>query len=1119
MDSLYQVYFSNRTEELYRFLKEHLFLSSHPFTKRMVLVPSAAMKSWLMLQMAQDPDIGIAAGIEVGFVEPMVHKLFGLLTDKEVQQAYEPSKLELALALESIIADLPHEEEWLPMLNLDHYPRRKSKRISALSAVLADIFFDYGIYAKKMLEDKGMGWQKLLWDKLEGVFSVWNYPIRKLEAFQIRDDIDPKDCQIHVFGLSYLAPLYHQFLQKIALQIPVHHYVLSPCQKFWSDILSEKERIRLKDRYKKASESSLDALEDFLRDNNPLLANFGRLGREMACQIEACDPSSSESYVLPRSVLQHESYSELIAGDVVWQERGPLTLLEAMQSDIALLRNPREKMVFEAYDGTIQVHAAPKKMREVQTVYDVIMGLIDKHRHDACPILQKDVFVMAPNISEYMPFIKGVFESPESRLDIQPIDLQSPCQHGLIQIFLHLLQLSQGRWEASSVLQLFEYPAFRTLHDLDAEDLQTVKKWIKETGIYWGKDHMHRSELFDDLYAIQPCSEELQVGTWEYGLGRLLESLAAAGSDVSIEASQGELLGRIIKTLRSLEADLRPLRDGSKMPLDDWSKYLRCLLDVYFSYAEEEDREGHQILTGSIEAFGKSATRLKEATFSFDSIYRHLRKQLQEEKAIYKESNLQSIRFSSLLPMRAVPAKVVVLMGMEDGVFPRTEQSMAFNLLHGNPQADYYPECVDFDRYLFLESILSARDYLIISYVSHRPGETKEEIPSLLVKELLNYLDRAYCIEGETSLVQACTFKHALDPFHPKYFSLGSRFKSYSRANYLAALAHGKREKQPPYSFLNEFLAKEKECIKEAVVDLKDLAAYSKNPLKIYLNRTLGIYLDKESDRMVKSEEDLCLSNLQAFILSKEGLLSSPKEILMRAERTGALPGGAFKPLGRERIEQEVVDCQASLAACGVSITETFAIELTERCRTPQRLQDCWLFPPLVIDHVKIVGRLDTVAAKGMIVFSQDKIEKVIERWPVLLAFACLIKEHQLPIASQVIFAKEKKAKLKKIEFEEPKKLLSRYLDYYLQTKGSPSPLLPGLISSIFSGDEVQGMFEDDDEFRPQFDEYLKWLGRNARHVSLAPGTWQITAQHLFQEMFCRWYPEKSSRDSKNDSV
>lgn len=1171
MENYHYLHLSNRTEKLYQELKERLFASSHPFTKRIIIVPSAAMKSWLMLQMAADPEIGISAGIEVSFIDPTLNNLYKTLSRQSPQDVdpYEPSELELALALEEAITNVAVsygtsgsllQKEWLPLVQYlgvkksegKKLSKQIHKRIMALASMQAKLFGEYGVSGGEMVAGWVQGnpaWQGLLWKQMEIVFSAWNYPAKKLAAFDIDTTVDPRDIQVHLFGLSFLAPLHHRFLQKIAAHVPVYYYLLSPCKKFWGDTLSDKESLRLKNFWKKqgANEGSQEVLEDYLRDRNPLLANFGRLGREMTQLTESMDSHSVESYVLPEAVMQNPSYSELeSAEDLVLEESSsPLTLLQAVQADMALLRNPAadQKIAFEGYDGSIQVHAAPKKSREVQVVYDTLVSILDRHAKDDNPILPGDIFVMAPNLAEYVPFIRNVFESPESLLDIQLMDLQVPSQSLLIQGFLHLLSLSHGRWEASALLQLFDYAAFRARYRLSGEDVLDITKWVKEAGINWGRDDHHRQEIFERDHHNRNLNEESFIGTWEHGLGRLLEGLAMSSEESdgdyipldTIETSQGDLLGTVVHVLRSLQEDLKILRDGTEMTLEEWSTYLACMFDAYFlPSGEDEDVEGHRILKMHMESFAKASKRLGQSKFQFKTILRHLDSQLKRETTTYKESNLNSVRFSTLLPMRAVPAKVIVLMGMGDGVFPRTDQTNTLNMLQENI-ADYSPSQVDFDRYIFLESILSARQYFILSYESQEPGNAALQSPSLLVKELTAYLDEAYAIsyDGVMGNVSGhCTYNHSLLPFHQSYFMESSRFKSHSHSNYLAALSHYGLEKTPRRAFIGEFkpdeIAKGVELQKP--IDLKELVSYAKSPLKVYVNQQFGIYIDQEKDRVIKDEEDIFLSKLDEAILSRRGLFGSSSATISQAERSGQIPHGPFKEVALKDIKKQVEQYVGNLKSLDIDARKVFTIELREHFTKPELTEEGWKVPAIAlhiegIGNVKLVGTLENVCEKGLIILNKAKEKKdrdkaVLEQRPSLLVLRWVIARYNLPIAPQVNFIKCDKLEVKafKSEVELPShESLVSYVGHYLSTKSAPTPLVPDLIPSILAGkmDELQNVFKDDanDPFSRNFDQYMTWFGRNSPKSTLesSGSYWQEKAQALFVDLFEEKQSKKSS--------
>lgn len=1163
------VFFSNRTEQLYDCFKEQLFASSHPFTKRIVIVPSAAMKTWLQLKMAEDPNLKVAAGIEVNFIDPSFKRLSSILSLKTEshQQSYEPNRLELGLALETAIKELivsfescSFNDQTLlqPLLSYsgvngskgNPIPRRSQNRITALSMQLAKVFESYGCFGQAILSDwhkeNPKHWQQLLWHKMEVIFSTWDYPCRKLEDFELSEVWESEDVQIHLFGLSYIAPLHHRFFQKVATRLPVQYYLLSPCQQFWSDILSQKESLYLKSFWQRqgVQTSQQEALDEFLRDNNPLLANFGRLGREMALQIENSEALVHERYVIPNSLASHPIYKEIISTDsIVHHEQKPLTLLNAIQADMLLLRNPlsNDKIAFNSYDETIQVHGAPKPSREVQVIYDLILSIIDKHACDEDPILPGDIIVMAPDINTYAPFIRAVFESQESQMDVHIMDLKAPGQHPLIQSFLELLKLPQGRWEISRLSHLLECSAFRAKCQFSTADVRLIFEWLNEAGVCWGATAQHRNELLKRDHDIEGMVEECWHGTWEHGLGRLLESLAIQLKDGNqtwsplgaVDASQAELLGSFLSVLRSLLADLQPLIDGTELPLKDWSEYLKCLFDSYFDWGGE-DKGSLLFLMGQIEAFSSANSKQKKTKFSFRTILKHFEQGLQSQSCSHKEFNLQAVRFCSLLPMRAVPAKVIVMMGMDDGKFPRSEDSHSMNMLHDNPKADYLPTQTEFDRYLFLESLLSSRYYFIMTYSSQVAGDPHPQSPSLLVKELMTYLDSAFILP-EGSSKEYCLFDHPLKPFHKKYFIQKSAFKSYSKQWYQAALTHYNQRKEPHINFLSAFtpLKATLTDLPEKTINLSDLIAFVKNPFKMYFNKALNIFFDKEQKGQGNDSEDLLVTQFNRSTLVKEALLANPHEVFSAAEMSGRLPRGPFKSMELMRLTSDVNTLKDNLDQHAIDPKEIFTLELSEHFHREDGIVkngSHWQLPSLKISDeaigtLTIVGKIEMVSLQGLVVFNENTFEEAIKIWPTLLVLCCLIDEYAMSISKQAIFIKGKKVGCQTLDFASPHTMLVDFLKYYMRSLNQLSPLHPTWVSHILHADKesLQKEFQSDDEnaFRPIYDEYLKWMVKSSPHINVEDSikNWQPTAQSLFVAMNDAWFPKRASKGVHDEIV
>src|SRR5699024_1392262 len=130
-----------------------------------------------------------------------------------------------------------------------------------------------------------------------------------------------------------------------------------------------------------------------------------------------------------------------------------------------------------------------------------------------------------------------------------------------------------------------------------------------------------------------------------------------------------------------------------------------------------------------------------------------------------------SVNFCTLMPMRAIPFRMVCLLCMNDGDYPRVQAPLDFILMSG----DYRPgdrSRREDDRYLLLEAVLSARDKLYISWVGRSVRDNTERPPSVLIAQLRDHISSGWCLsDPEQSLLDALTTVHPLQPFSQHYFN------------------------------------------------------------------------------------------------------------------------------------------------------------------------------------------------------------------------------------------------------------------------------------------------------------------------------------------------------------
>lgn len=458
----------------------------------------------------------------------------------------------------------------------------------------------------------------------------------------------------------------------------------------------------------------------------------------------------------------------------------------------------------------------------------------------------RDVVVMSPDIETHAPFIEAVFGSPEDesrRIPFRIADRGARQASQLVQTFLALLRLPQTRLGAATVLALLENRAVRERFGLSESDLELARRWIEETRIRWGNDAAHRACL--GLPA-------LPGNTWREGLDRLLLGYAMAGRGQALfdglapyddlEGDSALVLGRLAEFIGRLFATVADL--GQPRPLQDWAARLQRVLEEFFRPGEEHEPEA-QTIRSALHRLRQQQdlSQFREAV-DLDVVLEHLAPELEQDR--HGAGFLSGgVTFCALKPMRSIPFKVICLVGMNDAAFPRPNPHLGFDLMARAPRLGDRSTRDD-DRYLFLETILSARTRLYVSYVGQSVRDNRSIPPSVVVSELLDYVEQGFGLAREQLVT-----RHRLQAFHEAYFRPDGRLFSYSVENGRASQV----ARQPaafPAPFLAAPLAEPEPEFRRLTLD--DLAAFFCNPAAFFLLRRLRVRLRQTADALEERE-------------------------------------------------------------------------------------------------------------------------------------------------------------------------------------------------------------------------------------------------------------------------
>lgn len=804
---------------------------SEPLAPALVVVPSQGMGRWLTLQLARST--GIAMQLEVQlpakFVWDVSRLVLGQLPE---QSAFSPSSLTWRL-----YDWLCEPEHCAQAPRLAHYlAGGDERRRLSLAVKIADVFDQYLLYRddwlaaweRNELLDLGPdeGWQALLWREL----TKDGHPHRArlldelLQRLHTPEPIAGLPERVVVFGISSLPPHHLRVLEGLARHCEVILFALNPCREAWGEIRDIREL---------AKRPELSPDEWYLDVGNPLLASLGKQGRDFFDSLFslASGEGGQETGLYSEDADLHDS-----------------SLLQALQNDILRLRTrqPEERLQLRADDRSLEVHCAHSPLREVEILHDQLLA-----RFAANPQLTPDqVVVLTPDIERYAPYIEAVFAPREGvpRIPFSLADRSLRAETPLIEAFLSLLALPDSRFTAEEVLTWLEQPALAAKAGIDADDLPLLRDWLSTAGVRWGRDGEHRQQLGLPADA---------AFTWRQGLDRLLLGFAAPpqlaaghapllGDSWPLDALEGaraQLLGRLVAFVERLAALAQTLQ--RQRSLSDWADTLQGLIDELFDEREAGD---------TLLLLSKACAALREQALAA-GIKRPLELALirQQLTAALEQGSGASgfltgaVTFCTMVPMRSLPFSLVCLLGLDDGALPRRTPAAGFDLIGQKPRHGDRARRLD-DRYLLLETLLSARQGLYLSYVGRDPRSNAVLPPSVLISELLDVVDLTGVAANGSASAQI-THQHPLQPFAP------GNFASAAHAGFAAPWFRAAQRLSEPVvpapAFASRLAAPDADWL---TIEPSQLLHCFKHPARYLLEQRLGLHLAQGTEVLAGDE-------------------------------------------------------------------------------------------------------------------------------------------------------------------------------------------------------------------------------------------------------------------------
>ncbi|MGJ3509207.1 exodeoxyribonuclease V subunit gamma [Enemella sp. A6] len=862
-----------------------------PFAREIVSVPTAGVERWLSQALSTHLGAGENAdGVSAGIDFPPLRRLVRHITAAALGVDVDTDPWQRNRLVWPVLTTMDEvlDEPWFAVVaeHLSGAAGRRPGRRFRIARRVATVFTGYLDQRPELLQDWSSGrdrvpndlqWQPRLWrelcNRIGDPSGRLDEAVRQLQGDPRLIDLPPR---LSVFGPTRLSTTEARILAAVGAHRAVHLWLPQACPAQWHQ----------------APDGPLGPRTPPPTGGHPLVNRLGRDALELARVMKQ----------VRHTVHDHATPSA----------HGPTTLLAAVQADVISGQPPRADHDLAEDDRSVQFHASHGPERQVEVLREVVLELLA----DDPTLEPRDIVVMCPDIEVYAPHISAAFSGttldgvaahhPVHRIPVRLADRSLRQVNPVLGVLEQLLELVHQRPRASSLLALCAAEPVARRFAFTVEELEEITAMVNEAEIRWGIDNadMARHGMGD-----------FQLNTWLAGLDRMLTGVAlpaeralAGVTPLDIDSSSMvDLVGRLaelITRLRRISLDFAGLKPdrAERKTLVDWAASLRRALELVTRAAPGEDWQIHHAystLADLAEGAGDLQPLLTAADVS------ELLADAFRGRPTRASFRTGALTMCTLSPMRSVPHRVVVLLGVDDGRFPRSSTTVGDDLLARDPHEGERDGPGE-DRQLLLDAVMSATETLVVIHADRDPVSNRSIPMSIPLADLFDTITETVS-EPTRHRWPAAHRKHPLQPFSPSYFD-ATEPASFDPQGLAGARAlTGPRSTAVPSLDLTVTLP----APETDTVDLADLVSFFADPLRHFL-KSCGLSTWEDADEEYPEELPAALDGLQYWKLNDRVLTAlvegtEPDIIALRESRAGKVP--AFQ-VGRKLLSDSLRDMQ-----------------------------------------------------------------------------------------------------------------------------------------------------------------------------------------------------------------
>lgn len=819
------------------------------FLKNIILISNNNISFILKMFLAKK--FGICANFNFLLPAKFIWKVYKIIIP-EIPEIYYFNKDNLIWVIFKLLPKLINLNEFV-LIKKYLYKDYNYENLFTLSCKIADIYDEYLMYRVDWLkkwekneivyeikDNFNQKWQLILWKEIIKYFinkynCKWNKSkiyyefLKKINfRFSYLNNLIYKN--LFIFNIYCIPPIYFNTIYVLSKYINVYYFLLNPSYEYWYDQIYFNKYNNI-NFYNKS----------ILKNTNKILLNLGKYFSEYL-------------YLLINYNFIEFNYFFKYKNN---------NILNRLKNSI-LKFNDFDLLKYKNIDNSIIIKNYCSYFEEVKELKKFLLDLILNKFYKI-----NDIIVVVSNLDLYFPYIDSIFSDCKNNeyLPYNIMKYNNLYDIEIFNIFLNFLNIYNFEFNFIKIFDFLKKKVIYKKFKISNEELDIIWNIIKDIGVNYDFNN----------YLNDYCLKKINYYSLINGIKRILlgycidKDFCCWNNIVPYKIISNNFFYNLVEKFIKFLSKILLWKDVliKKYYISDWIIICKKFISDFF-YKD--------IIKKCIYLNYKSWNNL---LFSYNFCVSNIKFNIVFLKKIllkflfckkkYKKYSINHINFCSFMSLRSMSFKVICLIGINEGVYPRNIFIDDINLINHNNRICDRNKIYD-DKYSFLEYLISAKELLYISYINFSFIKNIIYYPSILLKNLFYYLKNKKSKKNKNIL-----------------------FKNKEKKIILTKIINFKNNKFCFFLKKNNYLSYYKEKI---LISLNIFEEFWKNPIKYFLNNFLNIKYFINNNFLYN--EELFTSNIQKIYLLRFKIINfiiknkNIKNIYIYLKKINLFPIGNF---------------------------------------------------------------------------------------------------------------------------------------------------------------------------------------------------------------------------------